>query len=47
MPTAMHETNKSWNPGTIIVPYMRKGSTSCQEYDAFSKLRNLDIDRTE
>ena len=43
MSTAMHEPNKSWDPGTIA-PYMRKGSTSCQEYDAFSKLRHLDID---
>ena len=46
MSTVMHEPNKSWDPGTIA-PYMRKGSTSCQEYDAFSKLRNLDIDRTQ
>ncbi len=43
MTTAMHEPNKSWDPGTIA-PYMRQGSTSCQEYDAFAKLRNLDID---
>ena len=46
MTTAMHEPNKSWDPGTIA-PYMRQGSTSCQEYDAFAKLRNLDIDRTQ
>ena len=46
MTTAMHEPNKSWDPGTIA-PYMRQGSTSCQEYDAFSKLRHLDADRTQ
>ena len=46
MTTAMHEPNKSWDPGTIA-PYMRQGSKSCQEYDAFAKLRNLDIDRTQ
>ena len=46
MTTAMHEPNKSWDPGTIA-PYMRQGSTSCQEYDAFSKLRHLDVDRTQ
>ena len=45
MPPAMHETNKSWDPGTIA-PYMHQESTSCQEYDVFAKLRNLDIDRT-
>jgi hypothetical protein len=26
---------------------MRQGSTSCQEYDAFAKLRNLDIDHSQ
>ncbi len=46
MSTAMHEPNKSWDPGTLV-PYMRQGSTSCQDCDAFSKLRNLDIDRTQ
>ena len=46
MQTAMHEPNKSWDPGTLA-PYMREGSTSCQEYDAFSKLRHLDIDQTQ
>jgi hypothetical protein len=46
MTSAMHETNKSWDPGTIA-PYMRQGSTSCQEYDAFSTLRNLDINRSQ
>jgi len=46
MQTAMHEPNKSWDPGTIV-PYMRQGSTSCQVYDAFSKLRHLDNDRTQ
>ena len=42
----MHEPNKSWDPGTIA-PYMRQGSTFCQEYDAFSTRRNLDIDRSQ
>ena len=42
----MHEPKKNWDPGTIA-PYMRQGSTSCQEYDSFSKLHNLDIDRTQ
>ena len=42
----MHEPNKSWDPGTLA-PYMREGSTSCQEYDAYSKLRHLDIDQTQ
>ena len=46
MTTAMHEPNRSWDPGTLS-PYMRQGSTSCQEYDAFVKLRNLDIVRTQ
>ena len=46
MQTAMHEPNKSWDPGTIV-PYMRQGSTSCQVYYAFSKLRHLDNDRTQ
>jgi len=46
MSTVMHEPKKNWDPGTIV-PYMRQGSTSCQEYDSFSKLRNLDIDRTQ
>ena len=46
MTTAMHETNKSWDPGTLS-PYMRQGSTSCQEYDAFAQLRNLDNDRIQ
>ena len=45
MTTAMHESNKNWDPGTIA-PYMRQGSTSCQEYDALAKLRNLDVNRT-
>jgi len=46
MKSAMHETNRSWDPGTIA-PYMRKGSTSCQEYDPFAKLRHLDHDHTQ
>ncbi len=46
MSAAMHVPNKSWDPGTLA-PYMRQGSTSCQEYDAFAKLRNLDIDHSQ
>ena len=38
----MHETNKNWDPGTIE-PYMRKGSTSCQEYATLVKLRQVHV----
>ena len=46
MKTAMQELNKSWDPETIP-PYRRQGPASCQEYDAFAKLRNLDVEWTQ
>ena len=42
MKSAMHETNKIWDPGTIA-PYMRKGSTACQEHATLVKLRQVHV----